>query len=62
MRKDDSEYLLLNKNAGIADQVMQKVWSQTGVRMHESNFMANIKQAFAERGTNDLFHVVGAAK
>ena len=62
MRKDDSEYLLLNKNAGIADQVMQKVWSQTAAGMHESDFMENIKQAFAERGANALFHIIGARK
>ena len=62
MRKDSSEYHLLKENAGITDQVMQTVWSQTTIGMRESDMMANIKQSFSERGTNALFHIVGAGK
>ena len=41
---------------------MQTVWLQTTVRMRESDVITNIKQSFSERGTNALFHIVGAGK
>ena len=62
MRKDHNEYLHLKRSAGIADQVMQRVWSRTTVGMPESDVMANIKEALAERGANALFHIVSAGK
>lgn len=60
MRKDESEYKTLKRNALIADTAMQKAWSEMRIGMTENDVAEIVRESFKSSNAVPLFNIVGA--
>ena len=60
MRKEDSEYAALKRNAGTADAAMQAAWAAMRVGMTELEVAEIARDSFRTAGAKPLFSIVGA--
>jgi Xaa-Pro aminopeptidase len=61
MRKDDSEYAVLKRNAETADVAMQAAWAAMHVGISENEVADVVRASFKDQGAVPLFYIVGAA-
>ncbi len=59
MRKDESEFSILKRNALSADKAMQTAWASMQVGMSELDVAQVVRDAFAQQQAQPLFTIVG---
>lgn len=60
MRKDETEYAILKRNAQSADTAMQAAWAGMRVGMSEEEVASIVRASFKDQGAVPLFSIVGA--
>lgn len=60
MRKDDTAYSALKKNAQIADRALQAAWAMMKPGLREDEVGGIIKDSFLSQGAKPLFGIIGA--
>lgn len=59
MRKDDTEYAVLKRNAHAADVAMQAAWDLMRPGLRETEVAAIVRDSFKSQGVKPLFTIVG---
>lgn len=59
MRKDDSEYRILKRNALTADTAMRAAWANMHTGMTELEVAEVIRESFKDQGAKPMFNIVG---